>query len=44
MKVIVLACVFLVGVYCGLRAEEGGELEVAVETLASLVMNQASAW
>ena len=43
MKVIVLTCVFVVGVYFGLHAEEGGELETAVETVASFVLEQVEA-
>jgi|LakMenEpi03Aug12_release.lakeMendotaPanAssembly.Ray.scaffolds.fasta_scaffold5035025_1 hypothetical protein len=44
MKVIILMSVFVVGIYLGLHAEEGGRLEVIVETIASAVITHIQQW
>ncbi len=44
MRLMLVACVFVLGVYFGLRAEEGGELEVVVEAIAQLVQGQQARW
>ncbi len=47
MKLVFLTCVFVAGVYFGLRAERGGELEEAIDAIASVVdfvVEQAQAW
>ena len=44
MRLMLVACVFVLGVYFGLRAEEGGKLEVVVEAIAQLVQGQQASW
>lgn len=44
MKLVLMTCVFVTGVYFGLHAERGGELEAIVDTIASFVAAQAEAW
>jgi|GEM_PF-4544501 hypothetical protein len=44
MRLMLVACVFVLGVYFGLRAEEGGKLEVVVEAIAQLVQGQQARW
>lgn len=44
MKFVVITCVFMTGVYFGLRAERGGELESVVETIAAFIADRAETW
>ncbi len=44
MKLVFMTAVFMMGVYFGLRAERGGDLELVVETIASFVSEKADRW
>ncbi len=44
MKLMFMTGVFMMGVYFGLHAERGGELEAVVDTIASFVAERAETW
>jgi len=44
MKIVLLTCVFAMGFYFGLQAEEESELREVVEAVVGLVADQAEAW
>ena len=44
MRIVLVTCVFLLGVYFGLHAERGGELQALVETIAEAVIDRTHAW